>query len=58
MAADKGFGTAECSYGWMLENGLGVKRSIRRAYKYYKSAVDHGYERAKPGLNRCENADS
>jgi TPR repeat protein len=54
MAADKGSGPAECSYGWMLENGLGVKRSIRRAYQYYKSAVDHGYERAKPGLNRCE----
>jgi TPR repeat protein len=39
---------------WLIQ-GL-IPRMIRRAYKYYKSAVDHGYEQAKPGLNRCENA--
>jgi hypothetical protein len=41
------------SYGWCLENGLGVRKDPVEGAKWYRLAADEGYGLAQRHIGRC-----
>jgi TPR repeat protein len=41
-AADQGDASAQCKYGWCLQNGDGVPMDKTLAVHYYKLSADQG----------------
>ena len=49
-AANQGFAEAQCSLGWMYENGEGIPQDGQKAVKWYKKAVEQGDKKAAYNL--------
>jgi TPR repeat protein len=58
ICSKKNLPVAQASDARALEKGFGVKKNRKRAAKYYKKAVNTGYEPAKAGLRRCTESGS
>jgi TPR repeat protein len=50
LSAAQGNAVAQCSLGWMYENGLGVRQNYAEAERLYRLAADQGNALAEGNL--------
>ncbi|WP_018936854.1 tetratricopeptide repeat protein [Thioalkalivibrio sp. ALJ24] len=55
-AADQGLASAQYHYGYLLETGQGVERSVDEAVEWYVRAAEQGNAQAQRGLGRLHMA--
>jgi TPR repeat protein len=50
LSAEQGNSRGQNSFGWCLQNGLGIKKDLVRAVEYYRLSADQGDPRGQCNL--------